>query len=366
MKNIFRIFAISALAVAAFSCDEYSEEKPKIDTPALFSLFSEDAGEEIIVLEPNSKTISVKVFAESISDQNVEISLAVNTDLVAEYNKANNTNHPLLAADAYEIPETPLYLPRYNKESSLMNIKLKTETLPDEQVYILPLTIGKVDGTENYELSETGKNVFIKFRKKEVPKPVELDKTGWKILYCSSWMSEMNKGIETGFPEHMLDGNWATYWGYNSKAAGSDPSFYVPIYVVLDLGAEKTLRGAHFTARRVDITNFDSGPWSPPARCKFEFSNSLSDLPDLAEDLANYDIKKGMNDADWTSAENFDTDVLKNVNEQTVDFQNPHNARYVRFTYIMGWNRSSGNANYKGAMMGELEILGHEEVLEIE
>ncbi len=357
MKNIFRIFAISALAVAAFSCDEYSEEKPEIDTPALFSLFSEDAGEEIIVLEPNSKTISVKVFAESISDQNVEISLAVNTDLVAEYNKANNTNHPLLAADAYEIPETPLYLPRYNKESSLMNIKLKTETLPDEQVYLLPLTIGKVDGTENYELSETGKNVFIKFRKKEVPKPVELDKSAWKILYCSSW--QVDGSTQCGHPMDMIDGDVLTYWGYNSKEGK-----LVPIYIIFDLGAEKTLRGVHFSARRdarKDPNN--PTPWGCPAIVKFEFSNSLSDLPDNEEDLVNVDIVKGMVDSDWSGAENISSDVLQPVLEQDADFNVPHNARYVRFTFLKGWNGK--NPTYNGGMMGDMGFFGHEEVLEL-
>ncbi len=354
MKNIFKILIFTALAVFSLSCKEWEEEKPTIDEPAVFSLASEFDGELIEVLEPNSKTISVQLFAESVSDQNLEISLAVNPDLVAEYNKANSTDYTLLAADAYEIPDTPLYLPRYNKKSSLINIRLKTETLPDENLYLLPLTIGKVEGTDNYRLSEEKKNVFIIFKKKAVPMPAVLERDNWKIIYCDSWSKDSSGN---GHPERMLDGDNLTYWGYDSKTPK-----YVPITFIVDLGAEKTLRSFLFTSR---IRPANGNPWGPTARATFEFSNKLSDLPTDQAEIEDVDLPKGMVAADWTGLESFDETVLTAVVDQKGDFNEPHNARYVKVTILKGWNgNGSYSVGYNGAQMAEIGFMGHETPLE--
>ncbi len=352
MKNIFRILILSSLAAFALSCQEWNEEKPKIDEPAVLYLISEGISEEIVVLEPNSKAFKVKVGAESISDQNLEISLAVNPDLVAEYNAAHGTDYPLLSADAYEIPDVPMYLPRYNKVSSVMDVKLKTETLTDERTYLLPLTIGAVEGTDNYKISEDSRDAFVLFRMKAVPKPVQLAKDDWKVLYCSSWRKDSGKGAH---PQNTLfDDDVTTYWTYNS--AVTPP---LPIYIVIDLGTEKTLRGLTFTSR---IKTDGKTPWGPPARGKIHYSNSLSDLPAEADDLYDINLVKGMTEADWTEAEDF---YFKTGLVSTMEFENPHNARYVRITVEKAHNNGS-DENYKGLQLAGLDFSGHETPLDLE
>ncbi len=349
MKNIYRIFVISVLAAVSFSCKEYTVEKPTIDAPAQLAFTNGTfygASSELVALEPNSKTVSLQVHAKSISDQNLLISVEANKDMVAVYNEAHGTDYELLPSGGYSIPEDPMILPRYNTESSVMELTLMSENLTDESTYLLPISISEVEGSENYQIVSEESTVYYLFRKKAVPTPVNLNRSNWKILYCSSWRKDSGKGAH---PQSTLfDSDVATYWTYNNNVQPP-----LPIYIVLDLGAEKTFRSMVFSAR---IKTDGVTPWGPPARGKVEFSNSLSDLPADASELTDIDLVKGMTDSDWTGAEDFH---IKSALTSTVEFQNPHNARYVRITFNKAHNNGS-DENYKGLQLAELDFMGYE------
>lgn len=353
MKRLYPILGLAIAAFAAISCDDgYDNTKPSIKEPAVLYIASADAFEEIELLEPKSKSISVKICAASISDKNLEITVKADPSLVDAYNKAHNTDYTSLTADSYEIPETPILLPRYNTQSSVLNVVLKSAALTDEDYHILPLTIDTVTGSDNVNLSEEGKNIFIVFKKRVLPPAELLPKKDWKILYYDKAKNETNKGIDTGYAEHLIDGSWSTYWNYDPNAPESDPHKYAPFSFVFDLGKTQTIRGAVFTARRYDITDFNSKPRVMICKARIEVASTLT-----KED--------GSNEEDWTYVEEFGTDVLKNVLESTVYLDKICVGRYVRFTYVNGYT-SSGSPTYKGGSLAEFDLLGNEEILDLD
>lgn len=347
------LYPIAAVFFTVTACDDgYHNIKPSIAEPAELYITSADASEEIELLEPKSKNISVQICANSISDQNLEITIKADPSLVDAYNKAHNTDYTFLSAEAYEIPEEPILLPRYNTTSSILHVALKSEALEDENYHILPLTIDKVSGSENVNFSEEGRQIYIVFKKKVIPGAIRLPKKDWRILYYDKAKNEKNKGIDTGYAEHLIDDSWSTYWNYDPNAPETDPHKYAPFSFVIDLGKTQTIRGAVFTARRYDITDFNSNPRVMIARARIEVAATLTK-------------DDGSNAEDWIYSEDFDTDVLKNVNESTVYLEKACIGRYVRFTYVNGYT-SSGNPTYKGGSLAELDILGNEEILDFE
>ena len=152
MKRITSYLLLLSFALAFTACRE--KEQPTVSTMKGVLYAALDGADETVELLPNkSKTFNLLAKAEAVSDVYMTISFKVDPDAVATYNAAHGTDYELLPSSAFEILGNTVMLPRYNKASSSARLRITASGLVEDKVYVLPVTIDKVEGTDNWVLS---------------------------------------------------------------------------------------------------------------------------------------------------------------------------------------------------------------------
>ena len=154
MKKIFYLL-ISTLPILAVSCQE-TEPAPG----TMKGVFYADIpGEKSLVeLAPEgSKTYNLRACAQgsNVSDVAMNFSFKADPDLVARYNSANGTDFQMCPGSAYEFVTNEVMMPRYGKSSTTAKVKVTASGLEEGVNYILPVTIDKATGTDNWEVADT-------------------------------------------------------------------------------------------------------------------------------------------------------------------------------------------------------------------
>jgi len=179
-----RLLAAVALLIAAAGCKE--DEGPTLGQPALLSIQDATADAEVITVEsPKKQTLDIRVEAEQISGNYITVVFKTAPELVGTYNAAHGTSYKLCPSEAYEFSTAEVMLPRYNTLSSTMKVELFSERMPDEEPYLLPITIDSIKGDSQATVSPTGSVRYILFNKlvkPGPPAPVLLERSGWKVL----------------------------------------------------------------------------------------------------------------------------------------------------------------------------------------
>ena len=351
-----RLFAAAALLVALAGCKD-DDKGSGLNGPAILSI--QNAGTEpfeVTLLEPKSQTIDIRAVAQSISAENVIVTFKVDRTLVEAYNKAHGTSYEIVPAEAYEFSKKEVILPRYNEVSSTAQVTLSSEKMPDANPYLLPITIDEIKGDDTAQTADEGNVFYILFNKRMLPPAELLDRTGWKVIFCTSEYTPGEGNPKTGWAKDVLDGNPVSYWTYNfSTAVG--PVVYVPLYFVFDMGKEMTVRGIRITAR----TKAGGVLNNPPGDISIETAKTITG--------------NGMeNDADWTYKERFtgtkyNEGIMSHSLYNSVYLGQIQRARYIRFTLHMSWNSGSSVSpmpmTYKGGCFAEFEVWGNLEELDL-
>ena len=154
MKKIFYLL-ISTLPFLAVSCQE-TEPVPG----TMKGVFYADIpGEKSLVeLAPEgSRTYNLRACAQgsNVSDVAMNFSFKADPDLVARYNSANGTDFQMCPGSAYEFVTNEVMMPRYGKSSTTAKVKVTASGLEEGVNYILPVTIDKATGTDNWEVADT-------------------------------------------------------------------------------------------------------------------------------------------------------------------------------------------------------------------
>lgn len=123
-----------------------------------------DVPEVVEVNKRQQKTINIKAIAESVAGTTLNITLGVDPELVAAYNAANNTSYEMLPADAYGFVDAELMLPKFNTVSSLGQLNLIGRGCNEEQIYLLPVVLSKVEGSDNWTLAENKSVIYLLFK----------------------------------------------------------------------------------------------------------------------------------------------------------------------------------------------------------
>ena len=229
-----RLLAAVALLIAAAGCKD--DEGPTLGQPALLSIQDATADAEVITVEsPKKQTLDIRVEAEQISGNYITVVFKTAPELVGTYNAAHGTSYKLCPSEAYEFSTTEVMLPRYNTLSSTMKVELFSERMPDEEPYLLPITIDSIKGDSQATVSPTGSVRYILFNKlvkPGPPAPVLLERSGWKVLAAPK--AKPNYEVEK-----MFDKDINTFGYCNADEEKADP----PYDFVIDLGKEVTVRG---------------------------------------------------------------------------------------------------------------------------
>ena len=172
MKTKKIIFVTLLASLFAISCsEEYDyEKKERISTPAELSLNVLNLEDTVALMSPKTKSYTINVSASAIADEMLSLTVAADPSRVAAFNKAHGTSLDAVPGDAFELSSSTLMLPRYNKVSTTMQLTLKSAAMPEDgTLRVLALSITKIEGKDNINMSASDSTVFILFRRKALP-----------------------------------------------------------------------------------------------------------------------------------------------------------------------------------------------------
>lgn len=197
MKKIFAQVLLLLMVFSAVSCNPEKEDYS--DLKGVLGLKAENMPEVGIfeVDERQQKTVNIKVAAESICGSTLTITLGVDPELVAAYNEANNTDYEMLPSDSYSFVDDEVMLPYFNTESSLGQINLIGRGCIENQVYVLPVVISSVTGSDNYEISAENNAIYLLFKMLPALKGTGTEDDPYLILEVDDIL-EMNDKLLSG------------------------------------------------------------------------------------------------------------------------------------------------------------------------
>ena len=157
MKKILSYLLIPALLLSAVSCED--NLCPKKAEPLNGVFYADIPGEKTLVeIVPNgSKTYSLRACAQGgqVCDEVMYFSFKADPDRVEAFNAANGTAYQMCPGSAFEFVTNEVMMPRYGRSSTTAKLKVTASGLEDGVDYILPVTLDRPEGAENWSVSDT-------------------------------------------------------------------------------------------------------------------------------------------------------------------------------------------------------------------
>ena len=154
MKRIVSYLLLLSLATAFTACRE--KEQPVVSQMKGVFYANASGVDEIIEITPGkSKTVDVQAYAESVSDLVLNLTLKVDPEGAAAYNSAHGTNYEMCPGSAYEFTTNKVLMPRYGTASTSAKLKISASGMEEDVVYVVPVNIDEVIGTDNWERSSS-------------------------------------------------------------------------------------------------------------------------------------------------------------------------------------------------------------------
>lgn len=159
MKKTLNIILLCGLALTLFSCSLFKDEGEGQVVSTMRGILGTrvlDAENTFELLPGKSKSIDAQVYTidGAVSDITLKMSLKVDPEGVAAYNATKGAKAEMLPSSAYEFVKNDMMMARYNTVSTAAKIRVTAAGLENEVLYVLPITIDKVEGTDNWELSQ--------------------------------------------------------------------------------------------------------------------------------------------------------------------------------------------------------------------
>lgn len=154
-KYISILFTLSLLAVAC--TDQAQQGGAASNLKGMLRAGVDQANSELELFPERSKTIDVRVYADtengSVAGETLNITLQPDPDAVQAYNEAHGTDFIMCPGQAFEMVSPDVMLPRYGTASTSGKVKITAIGMDSEKTYLLPISIGSVSGSDNWELS---------------------------------------------------------------------------------------------------------------------------------------------------------------------------------------------------------------------
>ena len=150
MKRFIPYLLLLSVAAAFTACRE--KEQPVVSQMKGVFYAGATGLEDIIEIVPGkSKTVDLQAYAEEVSDLVLNLTLKVDPDGAPAYNSAHGTNYEMCPGSAYEFTTNKVLMPRYGKASTSAKLKISASGMEEDVVYVVPVTIDEVIGTDNWE-----------------------------------------------------------------------------------------------------------------------------------------------------------------------------------------------------------------------
>ena len=201
MKNLFTYILSAAFVLGAVACTEKEDGPAESKMKGIFHVEVISADEIQEIMPGKNKTLLLKACADfetGVSDLALKMTMKADLDAVAVYNEMNETNYEAMPAGSYEFLSDEVTMPRYGTASSTAKLKISTTGMEDGVTYLLPVAIDKVDGTDNWGLTEYHQ-AFIPVKMAYVAPDAGLGtKESPYNLYSVDDIMAMNEKLEDG------------------------------------------------------------------------------------------------------------------------------------------------------------------------
>ena len=197
MKRITSYLLLLSFALAFTACRE--KEQPTVAQMKGVFFAGAPGLEEVIEIVPGkSKTVDVQAYADQVSDIVLNLTLKVDPDGAAAYNGAHGTDYPMCPGSAYEFTTNKVLMPRYGKASTSAKLKLSASGLEEDVVYVVPVNIDEVIGTDNWERSSSPYAYVLVKRAYVAPDAGSGTKNDPYNLYTAADMLKMSELLVPG------------------------------------------------------------------------------------------------------------------------------------------------------------------------
>ena len=198
MKRIASYLLLLSLGLAFTACREKEPQPTVSQMKGVFYAGTTEAEEVIEIVPGKSKTVDMQAHADQVSDLVLNLTLKVDPDGVAAYNSAHGTNYEMCPGSAYEFTTNKVLMPRYGKTSTSAKLKITTSGMEEDVVYVVPVSIDEVIGTDNWELSSTPYAYVLVKRAYVAPDAGSGTKNDPYNLYTAADMLKMSELLVPG------------------------------------------------------------------------------------------------------------------------------------------------------------------------
>ena len=153
MKRIISYLLLLSFALAFTACREKEPQPTVAQMRGVFYAGASEVEEIIEIVPGKSKTVDLQAYADQVSDLVLNLTLKVDAEGAAAYNSAHGTNYEPCPGSALEFTTNKVLMPRYGKQSTSAKLKITTSGMEEDVVYVVPVTIDEVIGTDNWERS---------------------------------------------------------------------------------------------------------------------------------------------------------------------------------------------------------------------
>ena len=198
MKRIISYLLLLSFALAFTACREKEPQPPVSQMKGVFYAGAPDLEEVIEIVPGKSKTVDVQAYAEAVSDLVLNLTLKVDPDGAPAYNSAHGTNYQMCPGSAYEFTTNKVLMPRYGKASTSAKLKITASDMEEDVVYVVPVTIDEVIGTDNWERASSPYAYVLVKRAYVAPDAGSGTKNDPYNLYTAADMLKMSELLVPG------------------------------------------------------------------------------------------------------------------------------------------------------------------------
>jgi hypothetical protein len=250
MKNI-AFFLAALLLITSCKKDELRSNDLLVYMPGEFGTYTNSitvpfvhtpvsvSGNRIVKVSPRTTR-------EAVAD--IAVTIAVDTSLVRAYNTNNKKNLLVLPAGSYAIANTgALTIKAGSVSTDSLQVEItKPELLTNPEGYLLPLKITAVSGADRGVLISSNQSAafinvtyaFNNISDDQAAAGLLLARTGWAVTVSNTTAGALGPA--------MLDGSNTTAWRSSNSSTAAK-------WVIVDLGAARTIRGFRLTPNYVAV-----------------------------------------------------------------------------------------------------------------
>ena len=163
MKKIFQLLSVAAVAVSSLALTGCAEgDDFNYDRNGLLITGTESTPLQKFVVEDTPASYPITVSSTKKVDSDVNLTVAIDTSLVAEYNAKNGTNFYAIPAGAAKLDTTSLTIKAGTAISTAADVeRTSTDAFQEGRTYMIPVTITNAKGGSE-DVIEASRTIYLR------------------------------------------------------------------------------------------------------------------------------------------------------------------------------------------------------------